>query len=404
MITTKSWRAGLVWTLVLIAGGCCSSPRKPAATLADDPEQFTVSPEDYQNAVMTQAATRGSAPHRILVLSGGGSNGAWGAGFLNGWAESRHKPTFDIVTGVSTGALISTGAFVGDETLLHDAYTTTSNKDVQKPRPLLWAVLFSNALNDTKPLKNLIAKYLNDDELRKVADGAGHGRKLFVASVNLDSGKLVIWDLTAIAQAEKYDLFRDVVRASAAAPPLYPPVEIGNSLHCDGGVRASLFIEQYLVPAIAPRMSSIESIRSAAPTTRPRAPAPGDADASHVYVINNGKIGLSEQVTENCLKPIGLRAVACMLNQNGVDSILKARLAAKDAGYDFHLSYIPDGVDELESFDFNPPDMKRLFDAGFAKGRLNDRWEDEDIAPKLKRVYEQRRPSTRATSQPLPAR
>jgi hypothetical protein len=397
MATRNASIAALLLTLVLFGGGCCSSPRKPAATLADDPEQFTVGPEDYQNAVQTQATTRGSAPHRILVLSGGGSNGAWGAGFLNGWAESRHRPTFDVVTGVSTGALISTGAFVGDMQLLKDAYTKTSNKDVQHPRNLLYAILFSNALNDTKPLKNLIARYLNDEELEKVADGANHGRKLYVASVNLDSGKLVIWDLTAIAKAGKYDLFRDVVRASAAAPPLYPPVEIGNSLHCDGGVRASLFMEQYLVPAISPRMSSSESIRAAAPTTRR---APSGAEASDVYVISNGKIGLSEQTTENCLKPIGLRAVSCLLNQNGVDSILKARLAAQDAGYDFHLSYIPDGVDELESFDFNPPDMTRLFDAGFAKGRLNDRWEDEDIAPKLKRVYQQRRPSTRASLRP----
>jgi Patatin-like phospholipase len=402
MATRHALRAALVFALLVTVGGCCSARRKPAANLADDPEQFIVDPDQYQKLVQTQATTRGSAPHRILVLSGGGSNGAWGAGFLNGWSESHHRPTFDVVTGVSTGALISTGAFVGDMKLLKDAYTTTTNKDVQNPRPLLWAVLFSNALNDTAPLKKLIAKYFNDVALKKVADGGDHGRKLFVATVNLDSGKLAIWDLTAIAQAGKYDLFRDVVRASAAAPPLYPPVEIGNALHCDGGVRASLFVEQYLVPAISPRLASVESFRAAAtmPTTR-RAPATlVDADPSHVYVINNGKIGLGEQTTENCLKPIGLRAVSCLLNQNGVDSILKARLAAKDAGYDFHLSYIPDDVNELESFDFNPPDMTRLFDAGFAKGRLNDRWEDENIAPKLKRVYQQRKPSMRATSQP----
>src|SRR6185436_4223445 len=122
--TRSAVRAVILIALVVFADGCCSSPRKPAANLADDPEQFIVDPDQYQKLVQTQATTRGTAPHRILVLSGGGSNGAWGAGFLNGWSESHHRPTFDVVTGVSTGALISTGAFVGDMKLLRDAYTT----------------------------------------------------------------------------------------------------------------------------------------------------------------------------------------------------------------------------------------------------------------------------------------
>jgi predicted acylesterase/phospholipase RssA len=77
-------------------------------------------------------------------LSGGGDNGAFGAGLLIGWSERR--PTFKIVTGVSTGALIAPLAFVGPEydPLLADMYTTIDQTDIFRKRPVL-AGLVSDA-------------------------------------------------------------------------------------------------------------------------------------------------------------------------------------------------------------------------------------------------------------------
>ena len=377
-------RIAWTWALLLIAAfcmsGCCHSHRATTRPSDEAIKDYIVGPEDYQQAVYTQASTRTAAtPHRILVLSGGGSNGAWGAGFLKGWGEAGTRPQFDIVTGVSTGALMSTAAFLGDAELL-DIYTHISNQDIQSPHNKLFAILFSNALNSTAPLKASLKKYVTNEKIDRIANDADR-RKLFVASVNLDSGKLVIWDLTAIAKAaraethepeksQKYDFFREVMRASAAAPALYPPVNLNGSLHCDGGVRASLFIDKYFVPAIKGGSQG------------------GQGD---LYAINNGKIGMADQVTQDCIVPIGSRAVACLLNQNGVDSVLRARLAAHDAKYNFHLSYIPDDVDELPSFEFDSKEMTRLFEAGEARGKQEaGRWADEDINPKLQRVFQQK--------------
>jgi Patatin-like phospholipase len=63
-----------------------------------------------------------------LALSGGGANGAFGAGFLNGWSTTGGRPVFKIVTGVSTGALMAPFAFLGPsyDSALHEFYTTTT--------------------------------------------------------------------------------------------------------------------------------------------------------------------------------------------------------------------------------------------------------------------------------------
>ncbi len=49
-------------------------------------------------------------PYKILAISGGGSRGAYGAGVLSGWIVAGRRPNFDVVTGISTGALIATFA------------------------------------------------------------------------------------------------------------------------------------------------------------------------------------------------------------------------------------------------------------------------------------------------------
>jgi hypothetical protein len=200
------------------------------------------------------------------------------------------------------------------------------------------------------------------------AEGSARGRRLFAGTVNLDSGKLVIWDLTRVAAARRYDLYRQVVLASASVPVLYPPTEINGALHVDGGARALLFFRTYLLPTVvtthrARRPPPPATGPATAPTTAPASPRPA------VYVIVNGKVGLDPHCTNDGLLPIALRSIECLVDAVGVANLFQTKLFARELEYDFFVSYIPDDVPSLASDQFVPKDMTRLFEQGARRGR-----------------------------------
>ena len=277
----------------------------------------------------------------MLILSGGGSNGAWGAGYLVGWGQQGTRPKFDLVTGISTGALMATGAFIGDDDFLTRAYTATANGDVQRDR--WWIELpFSDSLKSTAPLVELLKRFLTDAVIAQVAAGAAEHRKLYVASTDLNTGKLVIWDLTRVAADGHPNLYRQIVLSSASAPVLYPPVRIGSDLFADGGVRASLFYRKYLLPLGSP------------------------AGVPNIYAINNGSLGLAPDPSlDDAIFPIGLRSVECLLDATGYDSLYQLRLVG---GKKVKVTSIPEGLTHPASFDFDTAAMRKLFEAGRAEG------------------------------------
>ena len=96
-----------------------------------------------------------------LSLSGGGDNGAFGAGLLVGWTEQGSRPEFNLVTGISTGALIAPFAYLGKDydPILREVYTQIKPSDVFKSRGFL-SGFFGDGLADTTPLYGLISKYI----------------------------------------------------------------------------------------------------------------------------------------------------------------------------------------------------------------------------------------------------
>jgi len=167
--------------------------------------------------------------HSVLALSAGGSDGAFGAGVIAGWTASGTRPNFDVVTGVSTGALLSVLAFLGPQydDLARELYTTQTNDQIFKSRGLNG--LFSDSLYDNTPLKVQIEKHITADLLAQVAAEYKKGRRLYVATTNLDAGQLVIWDMGEIAmggRSNPVQHFQKVLRASAAVPGFFQPVYI----------------------------------------------------------------------------------------------------------------------------------------------------------------------------------
>jgi predicted acylesterase/phospholipase RssA len=189
-----------------------------------------------------------------FAISGGGQDGAYGAGMLCGWTDRGDRPHFRIVTGVSAGALIAPFVFAGSEydSVLREIFTSVHTKDIARSRNLLSA-LTGEALYDSDPLRDMLKKHVNQAMLAKVAAEYRKGRNLFVATTNLDAQRPVIWALGKIAASGHPDapqLFREVMLASASIPGIFPPVyvetQVGDKtyeeMHVDGGATSQVFL------------------------------------------------------------------------------------------------------------------------------------------------------------------
>ncbi len=309
----------------------------------------------------------------LLLLSGGGANGAWGAGVLNGWTQSGTRPAaFQVVTGVSTGALMSTFAFLGSkyDAVLEEAYIHADDRAIYRNRCPL-ALPFANSLKDTAPLSRLIEKYVTTDVLAEVADAYSHERRrLFVGTVDLDEGIFCAWDmgrLAASSEPKRLEYFRKILLASAAIPVVFPPVDLGGRLHADGGVRLQLFTQGVIEPILNTFMRASATRRHAAPG----APAEG---LPMVHAIVNGKVVADRDCVQDRMIPIGSRAIDILLTEGIFGSLYRAWASTGEQGTPlpksrFLVSHVPGDLRLPPSTEFNPCCMRALYDAGLRAGR-----------------------------------
>ncbi|MGI9509953.1 MAG: patatin-like phospholipase family protein, partial [Geminicoccaceae bacterium] len=189
-----------------------------------------------------------------LVISGGGANGAFGAGLLSGWSDSGTRPEFEGVTGVSTGAMIAAFAFLGSDydSVLTEIFASVGRDDIYRPETVS-GLLYGSALSNTFPLQRLIEKYVTPALIDAIAEQSRRGRSLSLVTTHFDALRPVIWDIGAIASnrgEEALPLIRQIILASAAVPILFPPVPIEleadgktfTELHVDGGLSHQAFV------------------------------------------------------------------------------------------------------------------------------------------------------------------
>jgi Patatin-like phospholipase len=331
-------------------------------------ERYSFHQADFDQMVQNRLTQKGPhAPLEVLVLSGGGANGAWGAGFLGGWAEDAgSRPRFDVVTGVSTGGLLATGAFLGNDAILQQSFTTITDADIKGDRFFLF-IPFSDSVYTSAPLKKTIAKFISNAMIDQVAVEADKNRRLYVASTDLDAGLLHIWDLTAIAKAKDYEFYRTVLLASASAPMIFPPVNIEGALNADGGVKANLFFRNELLPKIARGHRHARQNMVADGTES--AAAAASAPKPTIYVIVNGALDSTNSPVKDCLIPLAERAVNCLMDSNNVGCLYETDYWADKLKYDFRLCFIPSTVTPCESFTFDQPKMLALYNAGKTWGQ-----------------------------------
>src|SRR5947209_936043 len=218
----------------------------PGDPLSGDPQVLAVAKKPAAPAPPAPA-DEAHRPLNVLAMSGGGIYGAFDVGVLNGWSAAGTRPVFDVVTGISTGGLISTFAFLGPryDAFLHDSYVNISSDDIYRRRRLL-ALLRSDSFASSAPLQRRIMEAITPAVLAEVAREHAAGRRLYVGTTNLDTKRLVIWDMGGIASNGTPDalrLYQKVVLASASVPGFFPPVSIDvefngtryRELHADGG-------------------------------------------------------------------------------------------------------------------------------------------------------------------------
>lgn len=314
--------------------------------------------------------------HDVLVLSGGGSHGAFGAGMMVGWTASGKRPEFEIVTGVSTGALIATFAFLGPQWdgKLQQFYTNISNDQIYIDRGI--GGFFEESLYDTAPLKSLIDKVVDERMLEAVAAEHGKGRRLYVATTDLDAGQVVVWDMGGIAASDhptRLELYRRILLSSSALPGLFEPVYIPGKdgqahMHVDGGVKAPILLRSFMVGSQKARRT--------------------------VYVLVNGKLSLTSEappVVAN-FKNISLRSISELMRGLFYKTIYQGYVTTRNAGGKFRIAYLPDEVPTGNALEFHKKEMRQLFQVGYRMGLDPKSWAKEPprLEP-LERVKEAKR-------------
>ncbi len=329
--------------------------------------------ESIKREVQTQGLDpQALPPVSFLAVSGGGDDGAFGAGLIIGWTASGTRPEFKLVTGVSTGSLIAPFAFLGpsyDEEL-KEVYTTISAADVFEERSIL-AAFSDDALSDTTPLFATMSKYMDEAMLADIAKEYDKGRLLIIGTTNLDAQRPVLWNIGAIAKSghpDALDLVRKILLASAAIPAAFPPVMIDveanngsyQELHVDGGAIAQLFLYP---PAVG---DAIREARSRDHISRERT----------AYVIFNGRLEPQWTAVERSTLPIAGRAISTMIHSSALNDLTNVYVTTQKDGVDFNLASIgPDFTTPRPDADFDPAYMQTLFDYGYALGKSGYPWQ-----------------------------
>ena len=382
MPRSRTFRVVRLWLaaiFVSLAATACASLDRSDAVPADQEEQANVPGmtgirywADGNPAAMVSDARDSLARERsylastgnqgplppvdFLAISGGGENGAFGAGLLVGWTKAGTRPTFKVVTGISTGALTAPYAFLGSayDEELRKIYTTLSAKDVLEARGLISGALFHDAMADNAPLRQTVAKYFNQAMLDAIAAEYRKGRILLVGTTDLDARRPVIWNITKIAasfQPQSLKLVQDLLVASAAIPGAFPPMMIDvdvdgkhyQEMHVDGGASAQVFVYP---PGLNLSSSGIVRKRT-------------------LYVIRNARLDPDWAKVDRSTMTIAGRAISSLIQTQGVGDLYRIYLISQRDGLDFNLAYIPKSFTRTLKEPFETAYMKDLYDVGY---------------------------------------
>ena len=376
--------------LILLLASCSPATKRTlpeAATVAtpwgalqqDQQHFYEAAHPDYDAILkarterMRQTSGTGRIPLHMLAISGGGIKGNYGTGVLVGWSESGRRPEFDLVTGVSVGALMAPFVFLGadyDDQLSESAAEAVIILSSKKSRPHLFR---TGSAYVGEAFAELARRHFTDELIDAVGAQYLQGRRLFVGTTNLDGQAFTVWDLGMIAASDRPDkakIFRKAVVASASVPMLFPPVMFevdppsgsGQQLHVDGGVTNNVFMVDY-------------------DGNWQRVLGELDLDFDDFcidsYALHNGYLNQRplQPPVENRMVPLIGASVDTLMSTNAANGIYKLWMSAMVTGSRFNVLAVPADIQYATSLsDVKPEDTNRMFEAGRARGLSGSPW------------------------------
>ena len=309
-----------------------------------------------------------------LLLSGGGPDGAFGAGLMNGWTARGDRPEFTLVTGISTGAIIALFAFLGPQydDALREIYTTYRTEQLLSAS-LFGALTGGPALTDARGYRTLIETYITDEVVSELAAAAARGRALLIGTTNLDAARPVVWNLSAIAatgdpQAKR--LIHDVIQASSAIPALFPPLVIPvqgpdgrryDEMHVDGGA-----VQQVMFLSPSFPLRRIDR-------------ALGARFDREAWVVVNNKLRKPYAPVAPRVLPIAATAGGSLLGGSGGADVYRIFALAQRDRVRLNIISIPTDFSDHAVEPFDPVYMSALFDLGFAAGLAGEGWSSRPL-------------------------
>ncbi len=328
--------------------------------------------DDYRKKNASYFTDRGRYPSlHYLAISGGAYDGAFGAGLLAGWSAAGNRPSFSLVTGVSTGALIAPFAFLGEkyDGRLRDFFTkTTSDKIFMTDA---WKVLEGLAgglaVTDSAPLALQIKNAVTPEVLAEIGSEYRKGRLLYIVTTNIEAQRGVLWDIGAIAISGHPDaltLVHQIMLASAAVPGLFQPVFIDvtvegkqyREIHVDGGVTSQVFA--YPIRLHRSVMDEFKKYHI----------------SQNLYIVRNSKIAPEYKSMDPGLFSLTGRSIETLIKQQSLGDLYRLYISSKRDGVNYHMACIPAEfrADSKELFD--PEYMGALYDVGYGMGKTQKAW------------------------------
>ncbi len=329
--------------------------------------------EAYRSMHVAYYKAHGSYPPvNYLAISGGAYDGAFGAGLLCGWSDAGTRPDFSLVTGVSTGALIAPFVYIGKkyDPLLHTVYTNTKSDNIfiTSIWMLLDGLTGGLALIDSTPLEHSINTSITPEIVKEMAEQNRKGKKLYIATTNMEAQRGVIWDIGEIAASgnpKSLTLIHQIMLASASVPGIFQPVFIdvhaGNThyteIHADGGVTSQVFAYPLKI-----NRAVIEAIMQ-------------NGFERHLYIIRNSKVSPEYHTMDPWVLSLSQRSLETLIKYQGLGDLYRLYVATKRDGVHYHLATIPSDFKAESKELFDPNYMRQLFQVGYAMGKSGSSWQ-----------------------------
>lgn len=398
-------------TLAALLGACVLTPRlAPPPTLINnavpvgfspDVRMLTVDRNQFLRRLPLRVkqlkAAAGHGPVNVMVLSGGGAYGAFGAGTLVGMSHAGTRPDFQLVTGVSAGALLAPFAFLGPswDVKLQKVFTSGG---IQRLQPsMVWGtvgrILLPEGLNGHDALAALVNDTFTDEMIAAIARKAATGAMLIIATTDLDDEETMLWNMGAIARhggAAGDKLFRKVLTASASVPGVFPPVLIrvqgGGKIYDEMDVDGSVTTPLFLAPIVAQMVpdAGVELV------------------GANVYVIVNGHLAMRpEEVPLNTLKVLQ-RSFSAGLTYKTRDALGEIIGLTQLDHMHLRMTYLPTAYPSGSFLDFHHAHLQQLFRYGEACAEQKQLW--TSVAASVERnVYRHRNALQAASACPAVA-